>query len=134
MPRYEYAVDGWTEELTASSMDEAVKEGRELLKSGDWGEISQTVTACVRELDHGDVVRTEVITHLVVPPEPECDDAEGHQWEPYPNGVRGIGGSAIRIITRCAKCGLLRKEIFGDVNTTGCRNGIEYLHAEPDET
>lgn len=104
---------GVREEITASSMAEAVAMAQDRAEIGDWGNDKTVwVRAQVIDVDGS----TTTVNTTVHPDEPECVEGEEHDWcsdheivggiEENP-GVWGHGGGVI-ITEACRRCGCAR--------------------------
>lgn len=116
---YEYREDsGHRETLEAATLEDAIAEAEDLLRTGSWGQdapgyAGDTVQAHLYA--DGDYVRSVEVDLPAC--EPPCIDGEGHDMTSEGcggcaenPGVMGHGGTAISVTTRCTRCGRTRTE------------------------
>lgn len=134
---------GYSVDLKAGSMDEALEKAEALLRDGEWGDYSGWVHAWVvaTEVDEdGDEVDSwqDSASVLIEPEEPACPSG-AHDWTGEGEGgldenpgVWSVGGAAILTSRHCRHCGLVRRTISGDTNAPGAgnRDGTTYRTAE----
>ncbi len=95
--------------LTASDLESAKRAATEMVDAcvRDWHEPLEpdepTYWLDIEILDSSGVVGGWL--HPIHPPEPPCDDPQGHHWAER-SDVRGHGGGVI-LRTRCERCGVV---------------------------
>jgi hypothetical protein len=94
--------------IDANSPEEAA---REYAEDGAYGQDERTVwvDVWVTEGEEDDEDEAEIITVTLEPPEPDCAEGEGHDWQQpeWLGGPVGHGGGAIGTDV-CARCGAYR--------------------------
>lgn len=123
MKIYEISDGQWSETIEVENIKEAISEGRDQMKDGEWGDGKSIVTLYVRSCDaDGDVDGEEeewVDVEVGEDPDPpECidGDEDSHDWQ-SPEwlggctenpGVWSIGGTQIKSTEVCSRCGAYR--------------------------
>mgnify|MGYP001319044007 FL=1 len=90
-------------ELDATTLAEARKEARQILRDGDW-DVSQGTIWVDAHIVHRDEV-VDTVTVALDPPEPDCVESE-HKWKD--TGMRGNGGGLLYAET-CEHCGCVKR-------------------------
>lgn len=132
--------DGWTEHITASSLEDACKQARQMIRDA-WDAEDTTVWADATICD-ADGRELDDVTVAIDPPEPPCT-ARAHEWESPVRVVGGYGenpgvsghGGGIVIREVCAHCGRYRiTDTWATRPDTG-RQGLQSVRYEDaDET
>lgn len=117
--RYEYREEsGHTEELSATTWDEAIEGAEAILEHGEWGQHDHDFRGCcptanVEYIVRGEVVESRGVKVEIQPVEPGCDESDAHDWRANPDdgcsenpGVWSRGGTAIAITEYCLHCGM----------------------------
>jgi hypothetical protein len=140
---YELSDDGSREIVACDSMDEAIEQAEEWMRSGSWGMDAEGASSIevryyIREVDErgaripdGD---ERCGTVHIDPDEPDCDDGE-HDWQSPHEIVGGIkenpgvwghgGGVTIREI--CTICGMERHtDTWADDGHGGHMRSVSY--------
>jgi len=128
------------EYITAESLDDAIRQGREWIEAGDWPDGDGERLPCeVREVvrhPDGSIDREatdageahDCSGRLPARQAPECSDGEEHDWQsPYSvlGGVRenpgcwGSGHGSVRSTEVCARCGQYRTVDHGASDSSG---------------
>lgn len=139
---YDQTGSGVTEDIHASSLEDAIRQGREWIEAGDWeqGECEETLECAVAEIirdEDGDIDedatwsadRHDCSGTLPAKDAPECldGDPDSHDWQsPYSvvggikenPGVWGSGHGHVKICEVCACCGAYRTTDHGATNSS----------------
>lgn len=145
MARYRISDEQVYEFIDADDMAEAVETAEEIWREGSW-DSKFVADLRVAELDDNDEETGEVEWIEVEcgsdPPEPECTDESGHDWQsPYPvvggidsnPGVWSTGGTTIVTKECCSHCGVYRiQTAYGSQRNPGQCDAVEYEDADED--
>lgn len=138
-----------TETIRATSDDEAIALAtawaEELLGAAEYGPGGGTSSGRLTVMQDDRRVYADGVDVEIAADEDELirqaggDPRCAHDWQPGEGGldenpgVWGIGGAAILSRERCARCGVIRDTIHGDVDAPN-RNGVTYHAADGRES
>lgn len=151
---YDMTGGGVTEDIYAESLEDAIKQGREWIEAGDWGDdcdgetLHCEVYEIVRDED-GDVNNSATRrgemhdcsgTAPAAKP-PECKDGTVHSWRAPHDlvggckenpGVFGSGHGTVSITHVCSRCGIYWKVDYGATDSDG-RKTTKTTYTDADE-
>lgn len=144
--RYTYHEEGGhSEELPASSMEEAIDLAEELCREGSWGDEGASVSVWITETNSkGEETDFHSMTVEIEPDhaalirraggDPRCDHdwtSEGEGGCRENPGVWSLGGTKMSFASHCRTCGLHRRALWhGSQRNPGEQDTVSY--SQPD--
>ncbi len=133
---YEYCEHGYNSILSATTLDGAIAEAEELLRSGDW-ELSDRTVFVSAAVVSDDV--SHLVTVAINPSEPACEPGREHHWcwpHKVLGGIKenpGVWGNGGGTVTKdvCSHCGQYRVTDTWATNPCDGRQGYVSVCYEP---
>lgn len=146
---WEYCEEtGWTAPIEAVDADDAIRQAKDLLRGGDWGELESTCwprASVTLYDDDGDEVESHRVKVAIDPEEPVCDGGEHggeHEWRSPIEIVGGIAenpgvwghGGGVIVHEVCRRCGWKRiSDSWAQDPDTGEQGLNSVRYEEPDD-